>query len=162
MEWVQIEAAESITPAEDPETFHPAKGQAVMAADGRAIWRRSDGWFWVVALVDGETFWLTLESTGPLPGWMQYIEDTEGLTATMYPDHCLDGADLATALMAEGITPGEPFFVHMLFWSSRDYWGEYDEGVEWEVLDRGRASPEEAARQWADWLAEWRRDLSGG
>lgn len=159
MEWKFIEADETLTFIEPEPVIHPGKGQAIMAADGRAIWRWSDGWFWVVAEVDGETFCLSLDTINPLPAWMQYIHNTEGLTCAMFPEHFCDGADLATALLAEGITPEVPFFVYMHFWSSRDYWGEYDEGIEWKVLDRGRASPAESAEQWADWLAEWRRGV---
>jgi hypothetical protein len=131
----------------------------IMSADGEAIWDRSEGWFWVTAEPDEETFYLSVEAAGPRPGWMQYIEDTEGIGYALFPD-ALDGAELATALLALGVAPFQPFFVHMTFEYHRgDGWETDDEqDTDWELLDRAKLDPAIAAKRWANWLAEWRND----
>ena len=88
-----------------------------------------------------------LDSTGPPANhWLSYEFDCVG-------EH--DGAlgfhedDAERFLLENGIAPGQRFLVHLRYWSTRDYWGEYDCGVEVEgVLWRGRLPDADAATAW--------------
>lgn len=151
------EEASQFSPIESAPTIHP-KGHPIMSPDGRALWYKSQGWFWILPEIDGETFYLSLDAEGPVPSWMQYIQDTEGLTYELFPD-CYTGEDFAAALLAEGIAPDQPFFVWMSFSSGVDYsqtWtGEGWTEVDWEVLDREKLDPAEVLKRWEAWLEEW-------
>ncbi|MDB4278024.1 hypothetical protein N9917_00180 [Deltaproteobacteria bacterium] len=140
------------------ETSAPIRAKhPVMSSDGRALWNGSEAWFWVMPEIDGETFYFYLDAVGPVSPWMQYIEDTEGLSFALFPDSH-DGAELAKELMALGVAPEQPFFVHMTFSAGRDYWGEYWDEIDWELRDVEKLPPNEVAQRWADWLTEWRSE----
>jgi hypothetical protein len=125
----------------------------VMSPDGRAIWNRSEGWFWVTAEIDDDRFLVSIDAEGPTAPWMAWLQDNEGLTWEMFKTH--EGAEMAAMLMGMGVAPGQPFFIHMSFSSHTNYFGEYDEDVEWELLDVEKLSPAEAANRWQEWINHW-------
>lgn len=142
---------------------HPAfpTGHPVMSPDGRAIWDGHEGWFWVLPETDGESFYCTIDAEGPEPPWMDFVQDGNGLHTEMFPE-VYDGAAMAKALLEMGVAPDQPFFVHMTFEYNRgDGWETDDEMIiEWEVLDVEALDPAVAAERWANWLVEWRGEVS--
>lgn len=51
-------------------------------------------------------------------------------------------------LLREGLAPGQSFLVRVCFSSHRDYWGEYDEDWDVEVVARERMLPDEHLLAW--------------
>jgi hypothetical protein len=159
MQWKFLTAEESAQLTPVPRLPVVRADHPVMSPDGRALWDGDQGWFWVLPEIDGESFYVSMDAEGPYPPWMQFIDEAEGLHSAMFPD-AYDGAQLARELLEMGVAPDQPFFVHLTFEYHRgDGWETDDEMiVGWEVRAVEPLDPAEAARRWAEWLDEWRRD----
>lgn len=79
--------------------------------------------------------------------WLAFELDAVGWDGLLDVNH-----DAATWLLREGLAPGQPFLVWLRPHYSRDYWGEHDLDVEWDVVARTHRSPEEAAAAWQAWI----------
>jgi len=65
--------------------------------------------------------------------WLAYVMEQYSLAEYLALD---DAESQVRFMLQEGIAPGQRFLVEMSFWSSRDYWGEWDEGLDMRVMDR--------------------------
>ena len=106
---------------------------------------------------DGYGLCLEWHCTPPHPDhFLQYIEDGAGSLAIlewMNENYsCLIGEDDTERILLEkGIAPGQRFIAEIMFNSSRDYWGEYDETLHGRVMDIEPWTPEQVLSAWEDY-----------
>jgi len=94
------------------------------------------------------SFYLEMDCEGPPPNhWLDYCFDTTGsLKDIMGVDDCHGSVE--QMLLEHGIAPGQPFYVWLSFRSWKDYWGEYDEEVDWEVTSIVPWDREKVLTEW--------------
>ncbi len=153
-----------ITPIDPPEPS-PFDGYPVnFTAPGCAYFAGTTKcWFTAVTEYDQDELYLTLACDPPHPErhWLSYVMDTSGLDSALgldfYNEEFMYGG-MTEWLMRNGIAPEQRFIVEATFSSSRDYWGEYDEDVDWHVKDIEPWSPERVLEAWERYFM-WRTGL---
>lgn len=149
----------------DPDPRPPPVGfeHPELSPDGRALWDGLDGWVWVLPETDGEEWYFTIDAEGPVPEWVDWImEGGWGIGGALF-DGCYSPEDFAKALMAEGIAPDQPFFIHIWFRCGIDYsqsgMGEGWDETDWRLIDVEPLPPEEIAARWERWIRIWYEDF---
>jgi len=99
-------------------------------------WGHGSAWVTVVIEPDEETgeFGMDLDCDGPHPDhWLGYLLSMDTLNGVL---GFIGGVDEQLKQMMEwGVAPGQRFIIELVFSAGRDYWGEYDESLNWRVMD---------------------------
>jgi hypothetical protein len=105
------------------------------------------------------SFYLDLDCSAPPPNhWLSYCFDTTGnLAEILCVKDCYGSVE--RMLLEHGIAPGQPFYLWASFRSWKDYWGEYDEEVDWEVTS---IVPWNREKVLTEWEAFWGRKMMMG
>jgi len=130
-----------------PESGWPFKQKSLMVE--RAWYSYEEAWMWLVATESWEWGQLKLDldcEPPPYNHWLSGEMDAVGDLDDILGVSEVEGVE--QFLLENGIAPGQPFFVQTAFWCHQDYWGEWDSGVEMEVVDIAKWDPERVAIAW--------------
>lgn len=116
---------------------------------------------WVTMVVEYEDWGcltLDIDGEGP-PGdhWLEFetsvvgLDEVVGFTASFYgsdDDRCREAW-----MLDLGVAPGQRFRLVMMYGSWRDYWGEYDSEVCWDLIWVEPWTPQQCAEAWEAYFA---------
>ncbi len=98
---------------------------------------------------DGYYYELEFECTPHHPeSWVEWVTQ-DGTRELLRWAGLSRGEDDAERFMMEnGIAPGQKFMAEILFTTSRDYWGEYDEHIDGHIMDIEPWTTEQILEAW--------------
>ena len=134
----------------------------VMTPDCRCIMHRDWADLWVVIGDYGDGM-MTVEldyQTDALTPLLDYMWSAETPTEWLFPGVRFDD-EMAKEMLEMGVAPGQPFRIWMKLTASKYETvdgTEYDEGLDWKLLEVAPLEPEEAARRWEEWMKTWEEE----
>lgn len=122
---------------------------------GDGYWWRSVNHAWLTFVVEfDEDLHVELLSPYPISSagpttFAEYCEEIDTWSSWLGMDQ---EEEMENFLLRTGLAPGQKFLTELKFSSHMDYWGEYDEELDWRVLDVEPWPKEKVLEGWEEYF----------